>query len=789
MRVISNVRELLLCSRPKPWALEKPIVIQFPINDICNAGCQMCHIWKKKLDYQITPAELDAALSNRLYSEVTSVGVNGGEPTLRKDIGELVEVLFNRLPKLRSISLITNALVSKKVIRAIDVIGQVVKVNNAKFDVMVSLDGVGDVHDRVRGRKGNFENALAVVSYIKVAEYVTSYRLGCTIIKDNVYGLHDLHDFAIKNDIYVKYRLGVPHRRLYTDHIKAPFLLTQDEKIHVCEFLEGVIKYYDDSVKQKFFYRSLIDQIIRSEPRKAGCDWQHRGVTISARGELLYCAVESDALGLITDEDSERLYFGNQSHIDEIVMHKCDSCAHDYVGLMPAAMQRRELISELLSKFGVPSIDKITQLRLLGGLRGMVKRNKFRSRLENYTRGRIAANSAMKFRDRPAGSQVWRVMICGWYGTETLGDKAILAAIVRAVRNELGSVDFSIASLEPYVSEQTNRQMPELHGCKVLSVKDGIDALAEMDLLVFGGGPLMAISNMAEMVALFEMATQCAVPSIVAGCGVGPLGEAHHNDAITRLLNAASIRIFRDEAALKNAALLGIDVSRDTVADDPALSWVHQSGQTHGGDSAGKVSTRLTLLLGLRDWPFQQYAREMPKKEAIKIKEEFDASIVEALAVLGAEYDEFCIIPFPMCTNHYGGDDRWYYREIFRHNESLSRLVDYSVLNAEMRPADALAVFHRADVVLAMRFHALLFALGLGLPVMAVDYTLGRGKVAALAERFSVPNRSLDKITSDFLVKNIMSLAGNNGKSSAAAVSMTPAFPQAIKSAIGSLRS
>ena len=32
---------------------------------------------------------------------------------------------------------------------------------------MVSLDGVGHVHDEVRSREGNFESALQVINHVK----------------------------------------------------------------------------------------------------------------------------------------------------------------------------------------------------------------------------------------------------------------------------------------------------------------------------------------------------------------------------------------------------------------------------------------------------------------------------------------------------------------------------------------------------------------------------------------------------------------------------------------------
>ncbi|MFM6343810.1 MAG: hypothetical protein ACKPFK_01500, partial [Dolichospermum sp.] len=104
-----------------------------------------------------------------------------------------------------------------------------------------------------------------------------------------------------------------------------PFDLTFAEKYHLSVFLENIIRFYETSEQQKFFYKSLIGQIMYGKPRAAGCDWQHRGVTLSARGKLLYCAVESKTLGSSISENSEYLYFANQDHLAEIVKTKCDT--------------------------------------------------------------------------------------------------------------------------------------------------------------------------------------------------------------------------------------------------------------------------------------------------------------------------------------------------------------------------------------------------------------------------------------------------------------------------------
>jgi hypothetical protein len=111
-----------------------------------------------------------------------------------------------------------------------------------------------------------------------------------------------------------------------------------------------------------------------------------------------------------------------------------------------------------------------------------------------------------------------------------------------------------------------------------------------------------------------------------------------------------------------------------------------------------------------------------------------------------------------MCTNHLGDDDRWFYRRLFRGNERLSSCLDLSLLGAELSPIQYCEAFRDADVALTMRFHSLVFALGLDVPAVAIDYTLGKGKVRSLAERFGVPFQSLADIKADFIVQEVNSL-------------------------------
>jgi polysaccharide pyruvyl transferase WcaK-like protein/sulfatase maturation enzyme AslB (radical SAM superfamily) len=772
--IASKLRSLRYVLQTRPYALEKPRVLQFPVIDICNSQCQMCRIWENKQSQDVTPEQLAAALRNSLFTEVVAVGLNGGEPTLRADLADLAEALFSRLPKLRHLSLITNAYKYKQVIERIDEVAAVVRCHGGQFDVMVSLDGYGEVHDLVRGKPRNFQRAQYVIDHVTASPLVDSVRIGCTIVKANVFGLADLHSFCRRRGVYVKYRMGIPHQRLYTQNLLDPYALDEEEIFHVIEFLEGLLAHYETNDLQRLFYRSLIGQLRDKAPRRAGCDWQHRGATITSRGELLYCAVRSKPLANIIHDDSQARYFESASHLREIVDQHCSSCLHDYTGQPDRRDMAGLAARRLLDRLGVDSAKR--QLVRRWPPFTWLRRHRFEQRRSDHLATAQDAGTTVR---RLANRH--RVTVCGWYGTETLGDKAILGGIVRSLESALGPIDLTLVSLQPYVSRITRRQMPELRGATIATAREAITRMGSVDLLVFGGGPLMAIDEMAEMEALFDVARRAGVPSVVAGCGVGPLGESWHDAAVARLLSLASARLYRDAASLAQARALGVvDGPHDAVCEDPAFTWLaaRPPAPARALVAAGAPEV---LLLGLRAFPHDQYARHLALADRLRISATYEACVVDALEQLVARRPGLRLLPVPMCTNHFGGDDRWFYDRLLGDNAKLTPHIDRYALGRELAPTAAAELFSSAHAALTMRFHAMVFALGLGVPVVGIDYTLGRGKVGALAQYGGVPCFSLDRIDVGSLLTSLTAQLDASSTVAPAAPTFSGALGNALR--------
>ena len=114
------------------------------VTDRCNARCRMCDIWKKG-----RTEEMPAEAYERLPASLREINVTGGEPLLRNDLGEVIEAMRGRCPQAR-IVLSTNGLLPDK-LQAL--LGRV-----KDIAVRISVDGIGDLHDRIRGIGGAYEH-------------------------------------------------------------------------------------------------------------------------------------------------------------------------------------------------------------------------------------------------------------------------------------------------------------------------------------------------------------------------------------------------------------------------------------------------------------------------------------------------------------------------------------------------------------------------------------------------------------------------------------------------------
>ncbi len=339
----SKVLQLVQMSRLVQFSFAKnnkvkfPTSIQLPITNRCNSRCGMCDVWQMDTRGEMDINEFQKILSDPLFSQVNSVGINGGEPTLVHNISHYAQALCN-LPKIRYLSIISHGFNTERALRSIAQIKKICEKADVKFHVSISLDGIEEVHNKVRNVPDVFKKTLATILSIKRDKslYCDTFDVACTVVKDNVHELTELEAFADFHELPIKYRLGISNKRIGSDRLLDQFSVVSDEqyKFSAIEFFHWqTIKA--SSLAEKFKYYAIFDWLQSSKPsRLLGCIWKDQGITLGPRGDLYYCAVASDCLGSLRESCGSELYSNpkNLRHRNDIITNSCDQCIHDYGG-------------------------------------------------------------------------------------------------------------------------------------------------------------------------------------------------------------------------------------------------------------------------------------------------------------------------------------------------------------------------------------------------------------------------------------------------------------------------
>ena len=304
----------------------KPVELQLPITYKCNFDCVMCGMKTLIKNKDFTSSELDTILNNKLFSNINSVGVNGGEPFLKKDLENYIEVICKRLPKLENIYIITNGFLTNIILDKLCTLKKICNNYNVLLNISVSVDGIGEIQNMHRGNNLSSKMTFTTIDSILADKdkYCDSINCICTITKHNIEYINEVEAWSIKKNITVNYNIATIHKRINNDYKYNDFSIFTDEHSRLLaeEF------FYSKFVQTKSEKYFGIYLYIKDQKRYAPCVYRNKGVTLTPNSELLYCATFSDELGNTLEKDSYKLYFNNKKYKKNLKKQHCSGCSH-----------------------------------------------------------------------------------------------------------------------------------------------------------------------------------------------------------------------------------------------------------------------------------------------------------------------------------------------------------------------------------------------------------------------------------------------------------------------------
>lgn len=300
----------------------------FPCTYHCDGKCIMCSV------YERTSKDLSVNILEKFFSSpqiknIRSLNLTGGEPTLRTDLTELMQMVYRNCTELKELIINTNGLNPEHIKKQIE---KVLAVTSSKIAVWVfiSLDTTSEQSDYIRGVKDAAAKAMKTVELMKELQnrYPNlSIGISCTISSANYNQLTEVLNYAQREDIYADYMLAtVNEAYIKSSSKKDNFVLQVEQKEEVIRFLSSVSDY-NKTVSSKLYFQKMIERLKGNTGNKECILRAGRGVLLEADGKIRSCGMtEEIELGnLLTDDTFEQL----GKPLEEKYQVFCDKCDTD----------------------------------------------------------------------------------------------------------------------------------------------------------------------------------------------------------------------------------------------------------------------------------------------------------------------------------------------------------------------------------------------------------------------------------------------------------------------------
>lgn len=295
----------------------------------CNLHCAMCYIWtKQKQNKELSIDEIRYIFNDRLINNnLEIINITGGEPTLRDDLAEIIRIILEQCRNLKHIDISTNGVDTKRVVDQLERILAILLPTSVKLTVSISLDGLGETHERVRGTPNIFAKVEQTIKELKELMSLYpffSFGFNMTISKLNYHAIEEVREYTREQGLGINFTLAaISEIGVESARIKERFEMNQEEKNKVALSLENLSR--KGAIDQR--YAKFILTWLRKGERNGGCAFKEgKAFLLEPDGETYLCGnLREFRIGNILVEPLERMRI-NSSNILKDISNRCSTC-------------------------------------------------------------------------------------------------------------------------------------------------------------------------------------------------------------------------------------------------------------------------------------------------------------------------------------------------------------------------------------------------------------------------------------------------------------------------------
>jgi Fe-coproporphyrin III synthase len=267
----------------------------------CQMRCKMCNIWKYPSDElrEITPKDLEK-LPSLKFANVT-----GGEPFQRRDLEDLIAVLFTKASR---VVISTSGWHYEKIVKLAE--------KYPEIGIRVSIEGLSQRNDDLRGRQGGFDNGLKVLLKLR-SMGIKDIGFGITVSNQNSEDMLWLYRLA--KELKLEFATAAFHNSFYFH--KDDNLVTNKDIVttHFEELIKELLKENSPKSWARAFFNLGLINYISGGKRMLPCEAGLANFFIEPYGDVYPCngledRIWKESMGSLHDFSSiEELWYSEQA--------------------------------------------------------------------------------------------------------------------------------------------------------------------------------------------------------------------------------------------------------------------------------------------------------------------------------------------------------------------------------------------------------------------------------------------------------------------------------------------
>jgi MoaA/NifB/PqqE/SkfB family radical SAM enzyme len=271
----------------------------------------MCNIWQLPPGREMGPEDYRS-----LPQTLRDVNITGGEPFLRDDLVEIVRVIDEHCRHPR-IVISTNGFQRRRIVHTAPELLRI----GRHVGLAVSLDGIGEVHDTIRGVDGGFEKVVETLKQLRTLGF-RNVRVAFTAQRENVRHLGAVYDLS--RQIGYEFTTSVAQNSEF-------YFSTEGNKEVQPDALESELRYImrkellSLSPKRWFrayFYTGVLEYN-RLGSRILACRAGRDSFFIDPEGNIYPCLTLNRQMGNVVEQPFQELWNGEAA---ERIRRAVDSC-------------------------------------------------------------------------------------------------------------------------------------------------------------------------------------------------------------------------------------------------------------------------------------------------------------------------------------------------------------------------------------------------------------------------------------------------------------------------------